>query len=156
MKQFDARWTVPVKERFMRNVVKTGRCWFWRNHIGNRGYGQFKFRGATWLAHRVSYIINKGEIPEDMVIMHQCDNQICVNPKHLKLGTVQDNVNDRVAKGRSAIGVCNGRAKLTEEDVRVIRQLWRSGGNRGEMAKIYGVDRKTICAIVENRTWRHI
>ena len=156
MKQFDARWTVPVKERFMRNVVKTKTCYFWRNHIGNRGYGQFKFRGVTWLAHRVSYTIFKQEIPEGMVVMHRCDNPVCIRPSHLRLGSVQDNVDDRVAKGRSAKGENNGRSVFTEDDVKLIRWLYLTGGNRTEMARIFGVDRKTICAIVENRTWRHI
>lgn len=75
-------------------------CWYWIGPVGIRGYGRFSFDGKNRIAHRVSYILHKGD-PGKLLVCHSCDNTLCVNPGHLFLGTNKDNMVDMVKKGRS-------------------------------------------------------
>lgn len=67
----------------------------------SNGYGVIKLNGKSQKAHRVSYILEHGEIPEGMVVRHKCDNPACFNIAHLELGTQQDNIKDMHERGRS-------------------------------------------------------
>lgn len=89
-------------KRFWNKVNKTETCWQWQASIFTNGYGQFLAKaGLTMKTHRIAWIIgNNNFIPNDKIIMHICDNKLCVNPLHLKLGTPQENTLDSVAKGR--------------------------------------------------------
>lgn len=99
----------------MKKVNKTETCWLWTASLTTRGYGQFQVgtlkSPKIRQAHRVSYEIYKGQIPEGHHILHSCDNRICVNPEHLRTGTNLDNVRDRVMrnplywKARMKLGV---------------------------------------------------
>jgi predicted DNA-binding protein len=82
------------------NVLSDDDCWEWSGGKYPSGYGTFSFMGKSMQAHRVSYILTTGEIPPRMCICHKCDNPPCVNPRHLFLGTYQDNTNDMIKKGR--------------------------------------------------------
>ena len=86
-------------KRFFDKVVKGPDCWQW---VGCRTgkYGQISYLGEMIGAHRMSYIIHKGDVPEGMVVMHSCDTPLCVNPDHLSAGTYSDNQMDAVSKGR--------------------------------------------------------
>ena len=97
-----------ILERFEAKYVpepNTG-CWLWIGASDDRpgkGYGFIRFRGRkNWSAHRVSYTLFRGEIPEGMHVCHSCDTPACVNPDHLWLGTNQDNQLDKSIKGRAA------------------------------------------------------
>lgn len=95
--------TDPLLKRFLRRVRKTEKCWIWTGPTckapgGPRGI--LKIEGKQWYAHRASYRLFKGRIPDGMVVMHSCDNPICCNPKHLMLGTQKDNMRDAIKKGR--------------------------------------------------------
>lgn len=74
-------------------------CWEWKGSLA-KGYGQFKVHGWTSRAHRVAYEIARGPIPDGMGVLHSCDNPRCVNPYHLRVGTHQDNMDDKRIRGR--------------------------------------------------------
>lgn len=89
--------------RFWRKVLigKEGECWQWIGSCGGSyHYGQFYYKGKSHQAHRVSWEIKNGTIPDGLYACHTCDNTICVNPNHLFLGTAKDNHDDAVRKGR--------------------------------------------------------
>lgn len=147
---------VLIQARFWSKVdvqQTTCRCWGWQGGRNNLGYGSFKLRGATTLAHRVAVQLAGVNLRDTDVVMHSCDNPGCCNPTHLVVGTHATNVADRVAKGRSAKGASNGRAKLTEEQVRAIRADDRT---LTEVAKDYGVCIATISHIRQRRIWQHV
>lgn len=93
----------PVEDRFWEKVDKSGgpdACWPFCGRLDKNGYGKFRFRGEMTTAHRVAYILTKGEIPEGMEAMHSCDNRPCCNPADLVAGTHAENMTDQFAKGR--------------------------------------------------------
>lgn len=87
-------------EFFENKILKTKTCWIWQGTIMNSGYGELKYKGKTWGAHRYSYFKHNGEFDRNLFVCHHCDNKLCVNPEHLFLGTNQDNVDDMMQKGR--------------------------------------------------------
>lgn len=152
------------KKRFWSKVQKGSDCWLWQSTKNSQGYGRFAISVGPyrqqWLsAHRLAWEWTRGSIPDGMNVCHHCDNPSCVNPAHLFLGTDKDNAADRDRKGRRRppIGDSNGRAKLTECDVREMRELWdRSSMTMRELAERYRVARQTVRAAINGETWRHI
>lgn len=128
---------------------KTG-CIEWQKGRQSGGYGNIRFRGNDWSAHRVSWVLNDGEIPKDLHVCHTCDNPPCINPDHLFLGTMTDNLADAASKGRMPRGEKHHEAKLTEKDVIAIREM---GGLRTEIAKKFNVCPSNITAIKKRRSW---
>lgn len=135
-------------------------CWEWVQGRFNGGYGKFNKRavkyGLSQYAHRTSWIIHFGPIPEDLQVCHRCDNPGCVNPQHLFLGTSQDNMQDASKKGRMNTwerlhGAQHGRAKLTLDQVRNIQGDDRP---RKEIAQEYGVSLSRISKIKQGSTWK--
>ena len=92
------------EKRFWRQVNKSETCWNWTGSLGTRGYGALLVDGATLLAHRYSYTLHVGPIPEGMIVRHSCDNPRCVNPDHLLLGIQMDNHADKIERGRFVSG----------------------------------------------------
>ena len=151
----------PLEERFWRNVEKTDGCWFWKGTKESNAYGiiQTGGKGAKSVtAHRLSYMMHHGEIPDGYVIMHSCDNPSCVNPDHLSVGTYQENAMDAISKGRHArvapVGAGNGKAVLNDDKVRYIRAS--SGVSHVNLAKELGVSISCVRGVRSGRTWRHV
>jgi hypothetical protein len=146
-----------IRLRFWPKVKKgePNECWEWQAAIGTRGYGQFAFLGANRRTHRVTWILEYGFIPDQLHVLHTCDNRRCCNPSHLFLGTNLDNVADRCAKNRSADmeGESNSNAKLSEADVLQIFELRKSGIVTKEIARRYGVTIGHIYQILGGRQW---
>lgn len=132
-------------------------CWLWTGCKNVCGYGRAsRDGGANVLAHRLVYELAVGEVPEGLCVMHVCDTPACVNPAHLRLGTQNDNVADCVAKGRTARGEKNAKAKLTSADVRAIRSAVRRGESQRAVAADFEVCPKTVSRINRGLTWRHV
>ena len=138
-------------------------CWLWVGTIGNKGYGRFG-TGTTKLgtfkshpAHRASYQVYRGPIPDGMFVCHKCDVRSCVNPDHLFIGTNLDNNRDMVRKGRAKLlkGSSNGFARLNEEQAYLIRHGHPELTNK-QAAELYDVSVGAVNAVRTNRTWRHI
>jgi len=78
-------------------------CWLWIGALRPNGYGVTKYQGRRWAAHRLAWVLTNGSIPDGMLVCHRCDTPLCCNPKHLFLGTVRDNMQDMLKKGRDAL-----------------------------------------------------
>jgi len=136
-------------------------CWLWTGSLDGSGYGQIGTglnKPKMARAHRASWELHKGQIPEGLCVLHKCDVPSCVNPDHLFLGTFADNTHDMMEKGRwragplvPHYGTDHGRAKLTTEQVQHIRKkelLLR------EYAALYGIGTSQVWRVQRGEQWR--
>jgi hypothetical protein len=150
----------PV-ERFWPKVDKRGpdECWEWMG-AKQRGYGALLVGDAgsrrLHRAHRFSYELANGPIPDDLVVCHHCDNRACVNPAHLFVGTQADNMADAATKGRIRAGEDHHNSKLTSADVRVIREWHPAGWSLDDLAAAFGVSRSLISQVLSRQIWAHV
>ncbi len=159
------------EERFLTRVVKsdgcwtwTGRringrygCWTWTGRRINGRYGNFTVGNDNILAHRWAYRQWVGPLVAGLFVCHHCDNPPCVRPDHLYQGSRADNVRDALARGRQVHGERNGTAKLTVEQVRLIRSL--PGGGQWSNARLgqrFGVSPSRISDIRSGKTWKRV
>lgn len=153
--------------RFWAKVDKRGpdECWPWKAYSMPGSYGQFGCGSRVFLAHRISWIIANGSIPQHagyhgFCVCHKCDNPKCVNPNHLFLGTNADNVHDMDKKGRRKVdpvfGEAHGKSKLTEKAVEEIRKARNAGMKMQPLADKFGISIVTVSAVCRRRTWRHV
>ena len=153
-------------DKFWIRVQKGDGCWLW---IGSRlptGYGRFYPNGRVGMyAHRVSWeIANNHQIPHGLCVMHSCDTPACVNPEHLRVGTQAENMQDMFERGRQGYygspGEKHPNSKLTNEQVREIREMWRtrrsSGLTKVEIGRMYGVTKNNIDLIVRRISWKSV
>jgi len=142
-----------------KDVEKGDGCWIWPGTKIRCGYGTFRIdrNKRAGLVHRISWEYHHGmKVPTGMWVLHRCDNRSCFNPSHLFLGTVKDNAADMIAKGREARGEQNGKSKLTDARVRVIRQCIKRGMSHRRIAKFFGVGYRTIGNAAQRVSWTHI
>jgi len=155
-----------LEARFWGKVVKGDNpadCWIWAGSLSSSGYGVLR-AGRTgdvhsYWAHRMSYEMAHGSIPEGMLVCHTCDNRRCVNPDHLFLGTPLDNMLDKCRKGRqrSPRGEEKSQAILTEDQVRHIRALHATRKYRqSDIAVQFGLDPAHVGKIVRRVLWKHV
>lgn len=157
------RKRIPVEERLYRGIDTTDtsdNCWEYNGYKprGSKSYGYIQIEGRAKIAHRVSYELNKGEIPKGYVVMHSCDNPCCINPAHLSVGTNKDNSQDMVRKGRHKynIGAESYNTKFKDEDIIEIRKKLLDGKSISSVSREYGVSWPCIQDIKLKRTWKHI
>jgi HNH endonuclease len=159
------RRTRTVEDRFWAKVAKGGPqdCWTWTGCHDGYGYGHIRIEGHAVYAHRLSYELHHGPLPDGLYVCHNCptgDNPSCVNPAHLFLGTAKDNTQDMLSKGRqryvSRPGEANPYAKLTDEIVLDIRRRITTGETKAALAREYGVSHVTISRIINRKTWKHL
>ena len=148
-------------DRFWKYVSKGDSCWEWSGPITQYGYGRLNYCKKEKLAHRFSWEIHCGPIPKKNVVRgifvcHHCDNRKCVNPKHLFLGTIQDNGADMVNKKRNPFGTKHGMSKLTPEKVRMIRNLYARGMSQTKIGSLVGISQTNASCILTGKTWGHI
>lgn len=160
-------WKRSFVQRFWSRVQKTDGCWIWTAAHKPEGYGKMWMNGKLESAHRISWILTRGPIPDGLWVLHKCDNPPCVNPDHLYIGYRKENGRDaaerhRIPYGKDAyfskcVGEKNFNARCTDQIVRDIRAkyvprkfgLWR-------LSKFFGLPRTTIGNIVNRRTWKHV
>jgi hypothetical protein len=173
--------TLPVPQltpeeaaRFWEKVDKSAgpdRCWPWKAALSEKGYGIFGLRGKTYKAPRIAYRDHYGADPGPLSVCHNCpdgDNPACCNPAHFFLGTKAQNNADMVAKGRHVPGGTYGdegyqrgeqhhAAKLTEDQVREMRQLYAAGGwSYARLGKRFGIGQSATYRVVKGIRWGHV
>lgn len=141
------------------NTSEPGGCWIWTGSRTSSGYGTFGLGEGTALAHRFSWELRHGPLPEGIFVCHHCDNPPCVNPDHMFLGTPAENSLDMLIKGRAkggASGERNHSALLTEDTVCAIRDRLARGESQAAIAADYGVVKSTVGKISTGKNWRHV
>lgn len=152
-----------VEFRFWSKVVRGPKCWKWVANKNNAGYGMLRRGGLAnkTPAHRISWEIHNGPIPEGMFVLHKCDNPECTNPEHLFLGTPADNMKDKESKGRhgrteiwrnkiAAVGVA--KRKRTAQQEAVIYELYKLGISKRLLSDVASLNRKSIARIIRERS----
>lgn len=148
---------LTVKEIIAANSTAQGECILWTGVIDAKGYGRTKCRSSKEkLAHRLSYESIHGAIPNGLMVCHKCDTPACIRPEHLFLGTHNDNMRDMREKGRSAHGVKNGSAVLTDDIVRSIKATLKDGVGCTEIARQFNVSHSLISMIGAGKRWGHV
>lgn len=144
----------PLEDRFHSRIMAdtNGKgCWLWTGSSNPDGYGNLWSGGKMINAHRVSWSLYRGAIPDGLHVLHKCDVPQCVNPDHLFLGSHADNMADRAAKGRNGCGA----AKLSAADVLKILALKGQMLQR-EIGAMFGVSKQSVSYIHARQTWKHL
>ena len=141
--------------RFMEKIeIQENGCWIWTRHIGQNGYGRFGLNGKVYECHRLILEEKLGRpIHKKLDTRHLCGVKACCSPDHLAEGTKKENAADMKIHGTLVYGEKCWNAKLTGNDIRAIRQDFRS---YCQIAKSYGVSERTISKIKQHSTWKHI
>ncbi len=148
---------MPAPERFHSGytVDQSSGCWLWHRSKRAGGYGQIKVNGQIIAAHRFSWVLRHGGIPDKLFVCHSCDTPACVNPDHLFLGTARDNSVDMYSKGRKP-GWIPPMQRLTAEDVIRIREAKQCGASSASLAQTYGVNVSHVNKIIRRAIWKQI
>lgn len=147
------------EQRFAEKINKTDSCWLWTSAFGDRGYGVFWVGGTkrSVFAHRYSYELHKGGIPDGQIVMHSCDNPACVNPDHLSTGTYKDNTQDAYRKNRRGVGsnATGSKPSMTELTAQRLK-IVLGCLPRATLAELFGISVATLKNVRRERNWKHI
>ena len=135
---------------FWVKAYKTNNCWLWTGAMNTCGYGWITRNNKQMNASRFAWQLVYGVIPNDMQVLHHCDNRACVNPGHLYLGTQSDNMTDRAMRGR-----CKTH-KLLPRDVKTMRVLNRYGVSQTKLCKIYSISSGSMSEAINGKSWRRV
>ena len=149
-----------LKRRYEKFVIKNqNSCWDWSGTKKKRGYGELGYsRNKNIKAHRASWLLHRGEIPNGLWVLHNCDNPPCTNPDHLYLGNVIDNARDMITRKRQ-YRACNDnhpRALLTNDQVLKIKELLAASMLTKDIAQIFNVRPHVISGIKNNKSYKTI
>jgi len=159
-------WLAKLLTRFWSKVDRRGpdECWLWQGTIGSCSpntplrYGEFGVCAnggqLSYRAHRLSWMLANGQIPNDKIIMHKCDVPLCVNPFHLQLGTPLENARDRDSKQRCPEGEDHYDSRLTNAEVLEIFDDKQSSNSA--LARRFGVHHTNIMKIRQGRYWKRL
>ena len=158
--QINRRRMQTLAERFWSKIDKSGDCWIWTAARFRSGYGELSSgHGKTpFYAHRLSWQLHNGPIPDGLFVCHRCDERACVNPAHLFVGTHADNMRDMFAKGRQPKvdnrGARNPAAKLSPEDAELMRFAFETlPVTRGAIARAFGVSATQAGKVIAGKVW---
>ncbi len=147
--------TIERFESKIERIPECG-CWFFNGGEDKDGYSHFSYMNVSRPAHRISWLIFCGEIPDGISVLHRCDVRCCVNPSHLFLGTQHDNCLDAVMKDRNVKGVTHGMHKLNVEDVKYIRTFADTWASAVLLATKFNHTPENMQMILKRKTWKHV
>lgn len=147
-----------VSSRLLSHIIKKDGCWAWDGYRDAKGYGRLMTPNGPVRAHRLSYEYHSGPIRDGGYVLHKCDNPECTNPDHLYVGTHDDNMADKAARGRVFTGERprgehHRRSRLTADDVVRLRA---SVENNATIARSLGVSVSTVRLARIGATWAHL
>jgi len=144
-----------LRQLFEKHVVKKDGCWGWNSFLDSTGAGKVGSREHAISHYRLSYILFKGPIINNLLVLHKCHNRACSNPEHLYLGTNKDNTRDMIVAGRQNFSKQNSKnVKLNPEKARKIKELLNINVSYREIAQEFGVSQGTIQNIKFKKTWK--
>lgn len=143
--------------KWIQSIQESDDCIEWPFALVPAGYGSAYLNGNTICAHRLSFMIHRYD-PGDLFVLHSCDNPRCCNPRHLRAGTHQDNMNDKNSRGRGNYfrGEQTSQSKIKEQDVRDIRLLYSRGMSQAKIGMFYELHQGTVGEIVRREIWKHV
>jgi hypothetical protein len=161
-------------EKFVARMIipdDVNQCWEWQGCKDKDGYGVSTHEAKKIPAHRRMFLFANGHLVKNLIICHSCDNPSCCNPAHLWAGTTQDNIRDKVAKGRQPRGDKNGArtkpesrrrgdshhcTKLKDCDVPIVFKLREQGLSMSKIGKLVGLSSATVYKIFRKENRKHL
>lgn len=151
-----------IEAEFWKRCVKAGpdECWNWVGRTGkgtvDKGRAVFVVEGLGWAASRIAWSLANDADPGKMHVLHSCDNGLCVNPNHLRLGTNGENILDKVSRGRVPRGEKTGNAKVTDAQMTEILHRYVAGEEPDNLGKEFGISATTVREVTRRVKWKHI